>query len=138
MSIHENGVVTSELKMEHIVFDELSFKRKGFKQTKEQDVQIQFGVAIDKISDGKYRVSLKITADQQDEYTVEARISGFCSISESYELKDELLQKNAVAILFPYIRSELTLLTSQPEVTPIVLPTLNISAMIDNAQKKDN
>ena len=124
--------------MEHIVFDELSFKRKGFKKQEEQDVQIQFGVAIDKIGDGKYRVSLKITADQPDEYTVEARISGFFSISESYELKDELLQKNAVAILFPYIRSELTLLTSQPEVTPIVLPTLNISAMIDNAQKKAN
>ena len=130
----ENTAVLSELKIDHIVFDELSFKRKGFKQQEEQKVEFQVGFAIDKIDTSKYRVSLKIIADSENEYTAEARMSAFCTIDENAEFKDEILQKNVIAILFPYVRSELTLLTSQPEVTPIVLPALNINALIDNAE----
>ena len=45
-------------------------------------------------------------------------------------MKDVLLRQNAVAILFAYVRSELTLITSQPDTDPIVLPVVNIAAMM--------
>ena len=48
-------------------------------------------------------------------------------------MKKSLIQKNAVAIMMPYVRSQLTLLTSQPGVDPIVMPPLNINAMLDDA-----
>jgi len=40
--------------------------------------------------------------------------------------------KNAVAILMPYLRSELTILTAQPETDSIVLPVLNVVEMMQN------
>ena len=118
----------SELKLEHVVFDTLSFNRIGYQQ-KEQNIKLKVCVSVN-----QYRVSLKVSVERESEYTAEVQVSGFCSISESCVAKDEILKKNAVAVLFPYVRSELTLLTAQPETTPIVLPVMNINAMIDNAE----
>ena len=36
--------------------------------------------------------------------------------------------------MFPYLRSEVTLLTSQPGMVPIVLPPLNINNLMDKAE----
>jgi len=39
--------------------------------------------------------------------------------------------KNSVAILTPYLRSEVSLLTAQPEVEYVVLPVFNINNMLE-------
>ena len=44
-----------------------------------------------------------------------------------------LIEKNTIAIMFPYIRSHISTITSQPGMMPIVLPPINIAAML-----KDN
>ena len=49
---------------------------------------------------------------------------------ESVSEKEALIHKNAVAIMMPYLRSEVSLLTSQPETDVVVMPVLNISKMI--------
>lgn len=43
-----------------------------------------------------------------------------------------LINKNAVAIMMPYLRSELTLLTAQPDTDSVVLPPFNINAMLES------
>lgn len=130
----ENNSVLSELKLEHVVFDMLSFQRIGFRSAEEREQKIKVGASVDKLDDGKYRVSLKVQVEQEEEYITEVQVSGFCTINEDCAMKDEILHKNTVAILFPYVRSQLTLLTAQPETTPIVLPALNINALIENAE----
>ena len=50
-------------------------------------------------------------------------------------LKQDLISKNAVAIMMPYLRSEATLLTAQPGTDSIVLPIFNINNMIDKEKK---
>lgn len=75
-------------------------------------------------------------ATRQDEYVAKVQISGFCSIDENLENKDAILNNNAVAILFAYVRSQLTLLTSQPGTSPIVLPVMNIAKMIEESEKQ--
>lgn len=126
--------VQSNLKMEKVVFDDLSFHRKDFKRP---DAKTEFGVSkeVQKISDGCYRVIVQTIAERKGEYIAKIQISGFCSIDESLENKDILLNSNAVAILFPYVRAQLTLLTAQPEMEPIVLPVVNIVKMIEETDK---
>lgn len=48
----------------------------------------------------------------------------------NYDCKETLIHKNAVAIMMPYLRSEVSLLTSQPETNSIVMPIFNINKMI--------
>jgi cysteine sulfinate desulfinase/cysteine desulfurase-like protein len=45
--------------------------------------------------------------------------------AETYEKEESIIKTNTVAIMFPFIRSQVTLLTTQPGMTPIVLPPIN-------------
>ena len=56
-------------------------------------------------------------------------MSGFFRLEEDSALGKSLLMTNTVAILFPYIRSQLTLLTSQPGFESVILPVMNINAL---------
>ena len=47
-----------------------------------------------------------------------------------------ILERNAIAILFPYNRSYISTITTQPGMAPILLPAMNIVAML-NDQKKN-
>lgn len=127
----------SVLKVDPVVFDELSFHREGFRN-KEENVPTNLSVArqVEKISDGHYRVIVQAIVTREKEYVAKVKISGFCSIQEDLENKDALLNGNALAILFPYIRSQLTLLTAQPGTEPIVLPVVNIAKMIEESEKR--
>lgn len=132
----KNEKVSSVLKLDRVVFNEVSFKRLGFKQDK---AKTSFGLGrnIEKISDGKYKVSLSAKVDRANEYEAFVSITGYCEIDEATPQKDTILKENTIAILFPYVRSELTLVTAQPETDPLVLPAVNIKAMLDEAEKNN-
>jgi preprotein translocase subunit SecB len=124
----------SVLQIPRVVFDEMTFKRHGFKTQSEEKLEFGLQSKIDKDGDGKYRVSLRVRADRKDEYEITMQITGYCEIDENDPNKDVLLSQNAVAILFPYIRAELSLLTAQPDTDPIVLPVLNINAALEQSK----
>lgn len=128
--------VRSVLKMEHIVCDRLSFTRDGFREDGSGEVKFKTASEVERDGDGRYRVVLNVTARREGEYEAAVQITGYCRIDEGCEIKDTLLEKNAVAILFPYVRAQLTLLTAQPETEPIVLPAFNINALLENQRAK--
>lgn len=45
-----------------------------------------------------------------------------------------VVTKNTVAILFPYLRSQVTLMTAQPNIEPVVIPAININALLKNME----
>ena len=75
-------------------------------------------------------------AKKPEEYTLEISLSGFFSVESENELtdalKNSLVVKNSVAIMMPYLRSQVSLVTAQPEVECVVLPAFNINKMLDN------
>ncbi len=123
----------SALIMQKLVFDKILFERKGFKGDKELAFELQ--VQIGRSEGGDYKVTLGIKGDKADEYSFEVSLSGFFEIDNTEALEDkkmrDLINKNAVAILMPYLRSEVTLLTAQPDTESVVLPPFNISKMMD-------
>lgn len=48
------------------------------------------------------------------------------------------LTPNAVAILFPYLRSIISDVTSKGSKSPIILPPINIHEFLENAEKSNN
>ncbi|MBQ6986660.1 MAG: protein-export chaperone SecB, partial [Oscillibacter sp.] len=85
------------------------------------------------------------TKEGEYEFTVEA--SGYFTmqgtpVDLTTEQKpvgiDILSKQNATAIIFPYIRSQISLLTAQPELEPVILPPLNIGAMVTQAEQEHN
>ena len=45
---------------------------------------------------------------------------------------DALVKANTVAIIFPFIRSQISLLTTQPGMKPIIMPPININSIIQS------
>lgn len=129
--------IASVLKLRHVVFDEVSFKRTGFQQEKSTQAKLGIGTHVEKVGDGRYQVSLSVTADKEGEYETAVSITGYCEIDEAAPNKDRILRENAVAILFPYVRAELTLITAQPETEPLVIPAVNINAMMEQAEDEE-
>lgn len=50
---------------------------------------------------------------------------------------DKLLP-NAIAIMFPYLRSQVTLMTTQPNITPVIIPPININSFLKRQQEEFN
>lgn len=132
--MENNRSIESVLKLDKVVFDKLEFNRLGFKNDKEFELEIQSSISKRQESD-VYRVTLILKGQKPDEYTLEISLSGFFSIEVTDELTEELkntlVTKNSVAILMPYLRSQVSLLTAQPDVDCVVLPAFNINNMLD-------
>ena len=129
-SRHEIG---SALIMNHLVCDELSFEREGFEQ-RTQETKFSISYKVEKDDDGQYRACLLVSAKRIQEYTATVKITGYFSISEDNPLKDTLLWKNALAIIFPFARSQMTLLTTQPETSPVIIPVVNINKIAEQGR----
>ena len=54
----------------------------------------------------------------------------------SENLSEQLIKVNTVAIMFPFIRSQISLLTTQPGLTPVMLPPININALMDSEESE--
>ena len=122
---------SSVLTLTKMVFDKIEFERKGFKN--ENELKFRLQVQIGKNRNSAYKVTLVLEGDKKEEYELQISLTGFFEIQNSDELSDSIVQalieKNAVAILMPYLRSEVTLLTAQPETDSVVLPTFNINKL---------
>lgn len=129
--------VTSTLKLDKLVFDEINFKRINFSSNAKPAFSLKTEIRKHIDSDS-FRVTLILDCSKEDEYTFSISLSGFFSFDSDIvdeKLKDDLVTKNAVAILMPYMRSQVSLLTAQPNVDCIVLPPFNINAILDENKK---
>lgn len=130
-----NEKYLSALVLEHTVFDCVEFHRKGFRNSNEVQMNLQV-VAGNNDKLGLYKVTLTLEGEKADEYSFKISISGFFSVNDEClpeGIQEEMLLKNnAVAILMPYLRSEVSLVTSQPETECVVMPVLNISALLND------
>ena len=124
------GNFNSVLTLQKLVFDKIEFNRKGFKNTQELKFELQVQISFDE--NDIYKVTLVLKGTKQDEYDIVISLSGFFKIEGKDQMIQDLLNKNAVAILMPYLRSELTLLTAQPDTDSVVLPPFNINKMLEN------
>ena len=129
----------SKLKANKIVIDHLEFNRFNFRNKDEDNTtNFEFSAEINKSEESNtYHVSLKVTATKTEEYEAIVKISGFFEIEDSDPNAETFINENAIAILFPYVRSELTLLTSQPDTIPIILPVMNIIELLKDADEKE-
>lgn len=124
----------SILRLDKIVFDKIEFKRIGFSSNKELELEIQASMSQKKEPE-IYKITLVLKGHKPEEYTFEVSVVGFFFIETdeniTQELKNTLLSKNAISILMPYLRSEVSLLTAQPGMDCVVLPPFNVNKILE-------
>ena len=58
-------------------------------------------------------------------------------VLSNIENADELMKRNATSILFPYLRSTLSALTTIANINPVFLPTINLAQMFEDEEKRE-
>ncbi len=126
MQLSEN--TNSILKFKGLYYKEISFNRTEKKDIK---TEIYFDKQTTIISDEDCEVELILNLKHTD-FDIKISLNGsFSIICGDPDMKKQIIEKNTVSILFPYIRSEVTILTTQPGLEPIIIPPLNINRLID-------
>lgn len=137
MILHANA--NSTVKLDRMYVDKIHFSRTPNEITGD-NLRVQFTKSYDFNSEHtSCTVSLGCTIKSVGEELInlETSIVGHFSCDDaSIERRDVLLQKNTLAILFPYLRSQISLITAQPGLSPIVLPPMNIDKAFDDAVEK--
>lgn len=128
--------IISVLELKNYLVKKIYFElNKSFDFTTQKEVQLspKFNRDILKIDENTVAVDLSINIDEGDiPFLINIQIEGVFKL-EKWEISENrtLIENNAVAILFPYLRALVTLVTSNANLNPYILPVMNISAMFD-------
>ena len=125
----------SILSAKSIYIEEMSFSRNEHNGNMVRFNESALSKSVDMIDENFYKCSLELEmSSESEDAKLQVKVSGIFSIETSIEedLKMILVTKNTMAILFPYLRTQVTLLTAQPNVETVVLPPVNINALLEN------
>ena len=125
----------SLLIVKKIFIEDMSFKRENVIEGVIRFSNTCIGKTIKKLNDDKYKCSLSLNmSDSSESAKLKIIVSGIFEFNLGFddEQKESIITKNTMAILFPYLRAQITIMTSQPDVEPVVLPAININALLKN------
>lgn len=130
MSINLEHNIKSDLQLQTLYVDSYNFKFLGSPKG-EIEVNVNFNVE-DTFADDILTISLSSYIMARDRFELNVTLVGQFVLDAGMVDK---LKANAVAVMFPYLRSQVTLLTTQPNISPIVLPTININKLLQYHRK---
>ncbi|MGL5931289.1 MAG: protein-export chaperone SecB [Cetobacterium sp.] len=129
------------LKFKNYKINKLLIENSGFdKVKKDNELGIFYKIVPNKTKNfDKVNIiqGIKISPSLKNEYTIEVMICGnFVIDRKDEDFTEDIILTNCGAILYPYLRSLISLLSSQVD-RKILLPTLNFYKFIENISKDD-
>lgn len=123
----------SKLNMIDMYFSRFQFFNKRKIESFNLRVNHKVSRRVDEEKNTEITILTTIENDSKDVSLELVTVGVFNLVGEEDEaLKEEILNKNTFAILFPFIRSQISLMTTQPGFTPIILPPINVNDYVDN------
>ncbi|MCI8459445.1 MAG: hypothetical protein HFE46_07260 [Clostridia bacterium] len=129
----------SVLNLDYLYFSEMQFIRtKDIGQT---TLDINYEIKHE-IADDVANVKIETTINSQNE-SLKLKLvttAQFSLIDEANQYdakaKEDILRYNTVAIIMPYIRSQVSIITTQPDMNPIMLQPIDVTRLMENNKKK--
>ena len=124
----------SPLVLEKIEITESTFRKKDV-SLNELELGVRVEHSVENIGEDEYEIVLNTTVSDENE-NVYVNVRGK-AIFRTQQKNMDMLEKNTIAIIFPYIRSYISIITTQPGMPPLVLPAMNIIAMVNDQKGKN-
>lgn len=136
------------LSFEGFFVDRFSFERNNnFDFDIEESIELSQSIhkEIVELEHNHYLVKLVYESGREDKdkngnppFVIEIEVAGkFKLISDDTDA-NIIINQNAVAILFPYLRALLTTLTANANVPPLILPAVNIARMLEEQEEDES
>ncbi len=136
-------VVRSLMRLERYAVDTLHFAtNSNSMETSEMEFRLvpSFTRKIRKVTDHVFDLGLSVNFETEEKnplpFDIEVSVRGRF-ILESIDDEEKHIKTSGVAILFPYLRSTLSMLMSLASIPPITLPTINVAAMFEKEENED-
>lgn len=122
--------VTSVLRLDKAYCRDFKFSSSG-NIPDEMRPEMKIGKQVSTYEDESgFEVELVASIGQEDHFSLDITLVGDFTVEGGLTDSNKYLMDNAVAILFPYLRSQVTLLTTQPGMPPLLLPVINVSKLL--------
>lgn len=129
----------SVLEMQDLYFSKYNFENNKRKSNNiETDINVNYEITSDTTEENNEvsKTIFEVTITSKDESVyLYLQAVGMFKLKNAEELDEVrrkyILERNTIAIMFPYIRSQVSLMTTQPGLQPILLQPLNINKLIE-------
>ncbi len=121
----------SPLRLQKLLIEESSFKRS---EDSLRDIRVDVNISsnVEDAGIDTYKVTLELSMNgENDKLNIFVKCVAYFNTAPN---NIALIEKNTLAIMFPYVRSYVSNITAQPGMMPIVLPPMNIAAMMKNKE----
>ncbi|WP_188205400.1 protein-export chaperone SecB [Desemzia incerta] len=98
--------------------------------------EISASIAVDAESENARLQLSTVVIDEDNLRTIKVELTGYFVINEKTEAKKHL-SINGTAILFPYLRSFVSILSSLDNSDAIILPTINTHGFVEAENPQD-
>jgi preprotein translocase subunit SecB len=141
---HVENQIKSKLIFKNYCIDSLTFERNN--SFTHHKVNIDFDVSS-KICTNAETNSATVTLilevfknhfEKDYPFYLHMSVTGDFSVDPLVEENLQLIETNAVAILFPYLRSLVSTITANANVAPLILPPINVVELIKQKQQAES
>ena len=136
MMINQNEIKSTALRNLNMYFEDIYFQSNG-KNIKDVPKGVNIGFKeIHKYEENKISIKLYCKVEKENSFELNLCLVGIFLVGEDFPT-DKLLP-NTIAIMFPYLRSQVTLMTTQPNIAPVVIPPININSFLKKLEEVFN
>lgn len=130
----------SKLTFRRYIVNNISFESNENFSGEDMDVNVNFDIDTDiKYEGNNMSVTLIVDICKEKEgnypFSMHVALTGLFEVIDNDEKIN--FEPHAIAILYPYIRSLITTYTSNANVIPLILPTINVNKLLEDKNKKD-
>lgn len=133
--------MNAALRFREYEIEEIIYKVNTLTEVEEQPVDPELLCNVMHPKDDNSRFIVKLGLEFGDETLKTANSYLKCTVIGVFEqdgVSEFDLTTNAIAILFPYLRSIISDVTSKGSRKPIILPPINVNEFLNNAEKSSS
>ena len=130
----ERKPINSSLKFVNYIVNNVYFNYNP-KQNSEKNWKLTFNFRnVTKINEEKNKMEISLSTDifkdiEDAPFNMSVEIIGFFELEGIGDISH--YESNAIAIMYPYLRAIISTYTSSANVMPIILPAININAVLN-------
>lgn len=131
--VNSESIKADMIKNLSIYFENIYMQNEG-KNISAQKDKIKIGFDVKHTCTGnKLDIKLYCRVRCEDIFLLDMCLAGSFVIGG--EFTENRVLPNAIAIMFPYLRSQISIMTAQPNMCPIILPAMNINKFINKEKQ---
>ena len=130
--VKQEEIVSDVLKMKNLYFQSIDFKATGKQADNEGCADVSFKEVHD-IKENTIDIKLYCEVKIDGVFVLKICLRGAFEVDN---MDSSRVLPNAIAIMFPYLRSQVSLMSAQPNIPTLSLKPVNINALLAKQNKK--